>query len=225
MNAWYRWYLTLFGYGSVAFAASYAFIMCLAGLIKYYRAEVPKLLYLAPPFKVFYKCRAPLHPNKHILHKVQLMNNVFYKFSRRQNVPLIVRSQYRYQAISKIFQPSKAPVKICILPCFHISFKINVSYNKLATSRGPTAPLGGPQFENLYYRESTDSVLWVNAEWKQRPGSSKVKHTYCRLHLLSPLLLCTKLSCLQSSVLNKLLHRRPVTIWNKSAPYTSWSSR
>jgi hypothetical protein len=50
-------------------------------------------------------------------------------FSWAQYVLLIVRSQYRYKAISKIrvFRPSRVHSKIYILSCFHISLKINMS--------------------------------------------------------------------------------------------------
>jgi hypothetical protein len=44
-----------------------------------------------------------------------------------KKVLLIVRSQYQYKVIGKIFQLSKAPSKIEILFCTHFSFKINLS--------------------------------------------------------------------------------------------------
>jgi hypothetical protein len=56
-------------------------------------------------------------------------------FSRRQNALLVVRSQYRYQVIRKIYEQSKVPSKICILSCAHISFKINMSL--IQTTRAP----------------------------------------------------------------------------------------
>jgi hypothetical protein len=45
-------------------------------------------------------------------------------------VLLTVRSQYRYQAVSKIFQRSQMPTKIYILSCANISFEINTSLIK-----------------------------------------------------------------------------------------------
>jgi hypothetical protein len=65
-------------------------------------------------------------------------------FSLLQNVVLVVRSQYRYKLISKIFKPSKVPSIIYILSCTHISFKINK--NPIQTTpppRGWTASPGG----------------------------------------------------------------------------------
>jgi hypothetical protein len=57
-------------------------------------------------------------------------------------VLIIVRSQYRYWAMSKIFQPSEVPTKIYILSWAHISFEINMSLREATRS---------PQFGNLWY--------------------------------------------------------------------------
>jgi hypothetical protein len=62
-------------------------------------------------------------------------------FSKRQNVMLIVRSQYRYYLISKILQLSNVPTKY-ILSCVHISFKINIIPD--TNNSYPPPPKGPP---------------------------------------------------------------------------------
>jgi hypothetical protein len=91
---------------------------------------------------------------KYIWYKVYRITH-FYNFSRRQNVPLTVRSQYRYQVKSKIFLPNKVRTKIYILPCAHISFKISMSwYNQLAPphrTKGAPRGAGRTVWEPLVY--------------------------------------------------------------------------
>jgi hypothetical protein len=56
-------------------------------------------------------------------------------------VLLIVRSQYRYWVVSKIFERTKVLIKIYILSCAYVSFKINMSL---------TQQTHAPQFGNLW---------------------------------------------------------------------------
>jgi hypothetical protein len=78
-------------------------------------------------------------------------------FSRRQNMPLTVRSHYRYHVISKIFQPSKMLTKTYSLSCAHLSFKINMSL----TQTTPPPPGARPTvWEPLLYT----LTKWINME-------------------------------------------------------------
>jgi hypothetical protein len=75
-------------------------------------------------------------------------------------VLLIVQSQYRYYEISKIFQPSKVPIKIYFLSCAHISFKINVPHtNNSRTQEVALHNLGTAvlytRFENIINKMRT----------------------------------------------------------------------
>jgi hypothetical protein len=80
-------------------------------------------------------------------------------------VLLIVQSQYRYLVVSRIFQQSKMPMKICIFFTF-ISFKINMSLIQInSPTTETTAPTKGnvPQFENLCHS------VWLDQQ-TGRPG-------------------------------------------------------
>jgi hypothetical protein len=114
---------------------------------------------------MFHKPHAPstrIHSNKQFDTKFSQWITYFSNFSRRQNVLLIVRSQYRYWVISKTFQPSKAITKIYILSCVHIWFKINMSLNKKARAlpKGANSPPPGrtPHIGNLRSRSN-----WLTA--------------------------------------------------------------
>jgi hypothetical protein len=85
-------------------------------------------------------------------HLIFISRCVATKKQSKQHVLLIFRSQYRYLVTSKIFQPSKVPVKIYILSYVHISFKISMSLiqKTRAPPRNRNAPPGGAaQFGNL----------------------------------------------------------------------------
>jgi hypothetical protein len=88
--------------------------------------QVPKLLQLAPRFKMFQKRHAPpptrINPNEHIWHKFSWWITYFYTFRGRHNVLLTVHIRYRYWTVSKLFKPSKVTTKIYILCCAPISF-------------------------------------------------------------------------------------------------------
>jgi hypothetical protein len=95
-------------------------------------------------------------------------------FSRRKNVLLTVRKQYRYEVICKIFKPSKVPTK---LSCAHISFKINMFHKQ--TIRAYPPPPGGarPQLGNVCFREW--NVWWdlrFSQWWIWRSLFSRMLH-------------------------------------------------
>jgi hypothetical protein len=79
--------------------------------------------------------------NKHMWHKVQLIFNILFSLLR-QNVLLTVRSQYRYWVVSKIFQPSKVPIKIYFIlrPYFIQNKYVPHTINWRPTPRRPTLP-------------------------------------------------------------------------------------
>jgi hypothetical protein len=82
-------------------------------------------------------------------------------FSRQHNVLLIVRSQYRYYVVSKIFQPSKVPIKVYMLPYTHNSFKINISLTQT------TPP---PPEDQRHPWRGARSTVWEPLDYKHAEG-------------------------------------------------------
>jgi hypothetical protein len=83
---------------------------------------------------------------------VSLLRQRKANFSRRQNVLLIVRSQYRYKETSKILQPNEVPSKIYFISHpYYVENKYDPHINNSLTPRTKSAPQKGRP-KNLWFR-------------------------------------------------------------------------